>query len=79
MARMNKLVKLVLVGDEEVDFVSDMIMTERDIIKDRIDIYKEKIGMDGLTDYRREALRRLIEEETRTVNLCDNLLKQLGV
>jgi uncharacterized protein YbjQ (UPF0145 family) len=75
---MNKLVKLVLVGDEEVEFMKDMMNTERDIIRDRIDIYHERIKSEEITDTRREALRRLIEEETRTVNLCDNLLKQLG-
>ena len=75
---MNKLVKLVLVGSEEVEFMKDMMNTERDIIRDRIDIYHERIKSEEITDTRREALNQLIEEETRTVNLCENLLKQLG-
>lgn len=75
---MNKLVKLVLVGNEEVEFMKDMMNTERDVIRDRIDIYHERIKSEEITDTRREALNQLIEEETRTVNLCENLLKQLG-
>lgn len=75
---MNKLVKLVLYGGEEVEFMKDMMNTERDIILDRIDIYHEKLKNEEMTDYRREALNRLIDEETRSITLCDNLLKQLG-
>ena len=75
---MNKLVKLVLVGNEEVEFVKDMVRIERDIVKDRIDIYHEKLKSEEMTDYRREALNRLIDEETRSITLCDNLLKQMG-
>ena len=75
---MNKLVKLVLVGEEEVGLVRDMVRIERDITRDRIDDYHERLEKEEMTGYRREALHQLIEEETRTVNLCENLLKQLG-
>jgi hypothetical protein len=75
---MNKLVKLVLVGEEEVGLVRDMVRIERDITRDRINDYYERLEKEEMTDYRREALNQLIDEETRTVNLCDNLIKQLG-
>lgn len=75
---MNKLVKLVLVGEEEVEIVRHMVKIEQDIRADRIARYSRTLDEEECDDMRRESILRLMAEDAIAENLCEKLLKQLG-
>lgn len=75
---MNKLVKLVLVGEEEVEIVRHMVKIEQDIRSDRIARYSRTLDEEKCDDMRKETLCRLMAEDAIAENLCEKLLKQLG-
>lgn len=80
MSELVKLVKLTLVGDEEINKMKQMVIFEREYSENAIKGFRETYDAnDGKMDERRkEVLNTLIAQEEKNVTFCTNLLIQLG-
>ena len=78
---MSKLVKLVLIGDEEINAMKQMILFEREYSENAIKGYRKAYDEDNgqMDERRKEVLDSLIAQEEKNVTFCTNLLIQLGV
>ena len=77
---MSKLIKLVLIGDEEINKMKQMIIFEREYSENTIKGFRQTCEETEveMTDRRREVINDLIAQEEKNISFCTNLLLQMG-